>query len=269
MENVVGQEKLVKALESYTIQTAPRTMLFLGEHGCGKHWIAASFAEHLDIDAEFIDKQVTTEKLVEYYQYPLQRLYVIDLTEIDPKQQNKFLKFIEEPSSNMYIILIAESEIGILPTILNRCKKFIFEKYTIDQLKEFGWMSKCSDELMYSICSTPGQIIDINMDTLEDAYNLCETIVTKAPKAKYSNIIKISTKINCGNDFKKIDFDIFFRVLIYVAFTNYKETGNGFSFDLYKYLIERQAKRLNKSIAKESYLLSFLDNLWEIAQRWN
>ena len=36
MNAVIGQEKLVKALEGYTLETAPKTILFLGQSGCGK-----------------------------------------------------------------------------------------------------------------------------------------------------------------------------------------------------------------------------------------
>ena len=139
MNAVIGQEKLVKILDGYTLHTVPKTMLFLGPSGCGKSWIAARFAESLKLPVVNIDSTITPEKLIEYYQSPIEKMYIIDLKGIDEKQQNKFLKFIEEPSATMYIILTAESEIGILPTILNRCMKYHFEEYTVDQLKQFDW----------------------------------------------------------------------------------------------------------------------------------
>ena len=48
MNAVIGQEKLVKALEGYTLETAPKTILFLGQSGCGKSWIANAFAKQLE-----------------------------------------------------------------------------------------------------------------------------------------------------------------------------------------------------------------------------
>ena len=65
-----------------------------------------------------------------------QSIYLIDLNDFTEKQQNQFLKLIEEPSVNVYIALIAESEIGILDTILNRCIKYRLEPYTKAQLQE-------------------------------------------------------------------------------------------------------------------------------------
>lgn len=266
MDAVIGQEKLVKTLESYTLQTLPKAMFFLGPSGCGKGWIAARLAESLDLDRENIDADTPTEKLMEYYQCPIPKMYIINLKDIDEKHQNRFLKFIEEPSSNMFVVVTAESEIGVLPTILNRCKKFRFEKYTKEQLQELSWMLKTDDELIYELCPTPGQLLEINAESLKPAYDLCETIVTKAKAATFPNIIKISTKINCKDNYDKIDFELFFKMLSYVAFKHYKENNDEFAFKLYLYLVEQQSKRINKSIAKESYLLSFLSNLWEMSR---
>ena len=265
MNGVVGQEKLVKTLEGYTIQTMPKAMLFLGPAGCGKGWIAARFAEFLGLDRETVPADATPELLMEYFQCPIPKIYILSLKDIDEKHQNKFLKFIEEPSSNMFIVVTSESEIGVLPTILNRCKKFRFEKYTKEQLQELSWMIRTEDELIYDLCPTPGQLLEINAESLQPAYDLCETIVTKAKMATFPNTIKISTKINCKDNYDKIDFELFFKMLSYVSFKYYKEHNDEFAYKLYLYVIEQQAKRINKSIAKESYLLSFLSNLWELA----
>ena len=98
MNAVIGQEKLVKALEGYTLETAPKTILFLGQSGCGKSWIANAFAKQLDLEVVVVQPDSTAEKLIEYYQCPINKMYLIDLKDIVEKDQNKFLKFIEEPS---------------------------------------------------------------------------------------------------------------------------------------------------------------------------
>ena len=159
MNAVIGQEKLVKALEGYTLETAPKTILFLGQSGCGKSWIANAFAKQLDLEVVVVQPDSTAEKLIEYYQCPINKMYLIDLKDIVEKDQNKFLKFIEEPSKTMNIILMAESTVGILPTILNRCVKYVFEPYTPEQLKQFDWAVNCSEEVAYEICKTPGQLL--------------------------------------------------------------------------------------------------------------
>ena len=261
MNAVIGQEKLVKALEGYTLETAPKTILFLGQSGCGKSWIANAFAKQLDLEVVVVQPDSTAEKLIEYYQCPINKMYLIDLKDIVEKDQNKFLKFIEEPSKTMNIILMAESTVGILPTILNRCVKYVFEPYTPEQLKQFDWAVNCSEEIAYEICKTPGQLLELSADNLDQALGLCRAIVSSVDKANYANTLSIVTKINLKDDAKKIDFKLFFDLMTYAAFDDYKKNNNELSFKIYLYTIRQQAKALNINVAKEAFLLNYLDNI--------
>ena len=266
MNAVIGQEKLVKALEGYTLETAPKTILFLGQSGCGKSWIANAFAKQLDLEVVVVQPDSTAEKLIEYYQCPINKMYLIDLKDTVEKDQNKFLKFIEEPSKTMNIILMAESTVGILPTILNRCVKYVFEPYTPEQLKQFDWAVNCSEEIAYEICKTPGQLLELSADNLDQALSLCRAIVSSVDKANYANTLSIVTKINLKDDAKKIDFKLFFDLMTYVAFDDYKKNNNELSFKIYLYTIRQQAKALNINVAKEAFLLNYLDNIWRLAR---
>ena len=266
MNAVIGQEKLVKALEGYTLETAPKTILFLGQSGCGKSWIANAFAKQLDLEVVVVQPDSTAEKLIEYYQCPINKMYLIDLKDIVEKDQNKFLKFIEEPSMYMNIILMAESTVGILPTILNRCVKYVFEPYTPEQLKQFDWAVNCSEEIAYEICKTPGQLLELSADNLDQALGLCRAIISSVNKANYANTLSIITKINLKDDAKKIDFKLFFDLMTYVAFDDYKKNNNELSFKIYLYTIRQQAKALNINVAKEAFLLNYLDNIWRLAR---
>lgn len=265
MRPVIGQEKLLKILDSYTLQNVPRTILFLGQEGCGKSWLSAYLAERLDLDQVKISSDITAEKLTEYYQCPIAKMYTINLKDFDEKQQNKILKFIEEPSSNMYVILRAESEVGILPTILNRCVKHTFEEYTPEQLQEFAWAIKCADTRIYEICKTPGQLNSLPEDNLDSIFTLCETIVKALPSANYANTLGLLTKINLKDEASKIDFNLFFQVLKYVAFDTYVKTNNELSLKIYRYTVDRLAAAFSKSISKESFMLNYLDGLWRLA----
>ena len=266
MNAVIGQEKLVKALEGYTLETAPKTILFLGQSGCGKSWIANAFAKQLDLEVVVVQPDSTAEKLIEYYQCPINKMYLIDLKDIVEKDQNKFLKFIEEPSKTMNIILMAESTVGILPTILNRCVKYVFEPYTPEQLKQFDWAVNCSEEIAYEICKTPGQLLELSADNLDQALGLCRAIISSVNKANYANTLSIITKINLKDDAKKIDFKLFFDLMTYAAFDDYKKNNNELSFKIYLYTIRQQAKALNINVAKEAFLLNYLDNIWRLAR---
>ena len=37
--NFIGQRKLLEKLNKYTRETLPKTLLFLGDEGCGKHTV--------------------------------------------------------------------------------------------------------------------------------------------------------------------------------------------------------------------------------------
>lgn len=267
MEAVIGQEKLQAILDGYTLRNVPKTMLFLGQDGCGKRWVSTRFAKQLGLDAVEVDPAITADMLLEYSACPIPKMYLINLKEFDERQQNKILKFIEEPSSNTYIILRAESEVGVLPTILNRCVKYAFEDYTPEQLKEFAWAVKCDDDRLYSVCKTPGQLNNLPEDNLNGAFALCDTIVKALPVANYANTISLVTHVNVKDDASKIDFGLFFEVLAYVAFEDYKKNGRELSFEIYRHTVRRRAAAFNKPIAKESFMLSFLDELWRLAHQ--
>ena len=278
MNAVIGQEKLVKALESYTLETVPKTMLFLGQSGCGKSWIANAFAKHLELDTVQLDIGDTTkypmeefkDKLIDFYQCPVRKLYLFNLKGASEIRQTVLLKLIEEPSMYMNIILMAESTVGILPTILNRCIKYVFEPYTPEQLKQFDWAVNCSEEIAYEICKTPGQLLELSADNLDQALGLCRAIISSVDKANYANTLSIITKINLKDDAKKIDFKLFFDLMTYAAFDDYKKNNNELSFKIYLYTIRQQAKALNinvaKEAAKEAFLLNYLDNIWRLAR---
>ena len=147
------KKKILNKLKSYTITTLPKNLLFLGPCGSGKHTIAREVAKYYSVDIiELSAANFEDEKLIEYQQDPLDKLYVIDLDTFLLTQQNKFLKFIEEPGLHVFTVLTASSENSVLPTILNRCIKYRLEDYTIDQLKQ---IRNFKDEKIYQICKTP------------------------------------------------------------------------------------------------------------------
>ena len=167
----------------------------------------------------------------------------------------------------MRVILTAESEVGILPTILNRCIKYIFEDYSIEQLKQLNWILTEENELIYKICKTPGQLLTLaSVDNLDQIQLTCEYLVKNIVGMPYLACINLSYKINYKDEFKKFDFDLFFRILIQTAYEDYIINRNEIAFELYKYLINRkQLLVVNKTLAKEAFMLTTLDELWRVA----
>ena len=251
---LIGQQHILDALERYTLETLPKTLLFIGDTGSEKHLLAQKLAERFNLDVVNISEKVTQDELISYQQDPITKFYVISLNNFTEKQQNQFLKFIEEPSSTVYVILLARTTVGILPTILNRCIKFYCSQYTKKQLQEVAsFLVRNPNDLVYEICKTP----------VLELYNLCQTVLTKINVAGYANTIKIATEVNCKEDYDKYDYNQFFAMMEYVSFNDYIKTQNEASYKIYRITNSFRQKLLTLPLAKEALLLNYLTNLWE------
>lgn len=261
---MVGQTKLLEKLNSFDINTLPKTIMLIGPKGSGKKTIAMDIARRLELEFIKIDDQVSNEVLSSYQQSPVKTLYLIDLINFTEKQQNQFLKFIEEPSKNAYIILTTESEIGVLPTVLNRCTKYHMEQYTIDELKSLNWFTKSLDETAFKVCKTPGQLLDIDAKMINDLNELCKRIINSIKKANYANTLSIAAKINYGEEYNKFDFDMFFNMLELVAFEDYRDNNNELSFIIYTFTNKFKQDLIGKNLVKETFMLNYLTQLWAL-----
>ena len=261
----IGQEKLLSTVNKYTAKTLPKTLMLIGEKGCGKRTVAKMIADNIGLEVVDVKGDISPEEINDLTQRAISTLYIINLADFNEKQQNRFLKFIEEPSMYSYVVLLTESEIGVLPTILNRCVKLRFEQYTVEQLKEINWMHEES-EMLFAVCNTPGKLLEINSKTLPDLYKLCDTIVHKIDIAPWANTLKISLKINYKEDYDKFDFDTFFDMLEYVAEKTYKEEKTDLSYKVYYTTNRAKASMINKSLVKENFMISFLTQLWKVTR---
>ena len=256
---MIGQEKILNKLKSYTITTLPKNLLFLGPYGSGKHTIAREVAKYYGVDIiELSAANFEDEKLIEYQQDPLDKFYVIDLDTFLLTQQNKFLKFVEEPGLHVFTVLTASSENSVLPTILNRCIKYRLEDYTIDQLKQ---IRNFNDEKIYQICKTPLQLIKANEVQIAQLASMCSNIINNISNVDISQVLRISNNINYAEDYNKFDFDLFFSTLQYTAYNDFIATKNLNSYKIYIFTAQYLQKLLYKNISKESFLLGYLSEL--------
>jgi DNA polymerase III delta prime subunit len=265
MKEIIGQTKLVNKLLGYSFNSMPKTILLVGSRGAGKRFITQKFAEYLGVEFIKLDSQTTADHLIEYMQKVLPTIYTLNLTELPEKQQHKYLKFIEEPSSNMRIILTAESEVGVLPTILNRCIKYNLEDYTKDQLKQLNWAIQVDNPLIYDICKTPGQLLELStVENLSDLKNICLKLLVNITNLDYTTVLSYNCKLNYKDNFNKIDPDIFLNVLIKTVYDLYLAENKDQYFKIYCYLIKRKQQLINKTLSKESFILNILDELWRL-----
>lgn len=264
MQNIVGQTKLLSIINSYNIQTLPKTQLFIGPVGCGKHTIAKYLASKFDFDLVEITNDITTADLDSYMYKTINTFYLIDLNKFSEKQQNQFLKFIEEPSKSVYIILITNSEVSVLNTVLNRCIKYHFEPYTKEQLEQIT--ATTINDIAFKIFQTPGKLLNLTEESFKALFELAEKVVLKIATVSYANALTISTKINYKDLYNKIDFNLFFDVVEYIAFEDFKNNNNKQSLKIFNITNKFKQYSVKQSFIKETLMLNYLTALWEACQ---
>ena len=159
---VIGNQKTVKLLERIVASGhLANAYLFLGPVGVGKLELASSFAKKIVHNTESIDsnlivvapeieeKNGVTKKrdikieAVRELQHQLSltstggnyKAVIIDEAErMNVTAQNALLKTLEEPNARVVLILMAQNERKLLPTIISRCQKIRLGLVTDDAI---------------------------------------------------------------------------------------------------------------------------------------
>lgn len=264
---MVGQKKLLERINSYNIDTFPRSIIIVGERGSGKHTLVNYIHENLvKFTLYDITENVSNKYIDEIYRNPNPGLYLIDLSKMTEKQQNVLLKFVEEPLNNSFIILLAESKNLVLNTIINRCITFEMEAYSREELSQFLTTEEDKD-LILNVLRTPGKILTTNIVNMKELFKLCDTIITKIHLASYQNVLTIANKVNFKDDYDKYDIDIFFDTLLYSMFKLYLDTGDIITYKMYKLTGEQRKTMLDKRINKEQFFENYLTKIWKFARK--
>lgn len=267
---MIGQESLITQLTAKTPQTFPKAMLLIGERGSGRHTLMSKVARKLNFVVKEISKNITTEELIEYQYNPIKTLYIINIEDFIEKQQNQFLKFLEDPAESAHVCIIATAEAGVLPTIINRCQQYYMKPYTLEELKAITGTDHL--ELAYKVCNTPGKLLSVDISTLVDMYNDCKYLVTGLKNKPFANTLLAANRINYKENYDKYDYYTFFDVLEYVALNALLTASKSQNWQglLNMYLIVSEYKKnLSFRMAhKENYICSLLSDLWKEAQTW-
>ena len=265
MTNIIGQSKLVSKIDTYyNMKSLPKTLMFIGPSGCGKHTFAKYITEKFELDYVEINEDITAQDLDGYLYSTINTLYVIDLNKFTEKQQNQFLKFIEEPSKSVYVLLIAASEAGILNTILNRCIKHTFEPYTKEQIEQIT--NSTVNNLAYKIFKTPGKLLNVTDASLQSLLDAGNKVVKQLARASYGDALVVSAKINYKDLYNKLDFDLFLDTVEYLALEDYKNSAAENSFTVFKVTNQFKQYATQQRLIKETLMLNYLTTLWEALQ---
>ena len=259
---VIGQELICDKIYKSNLDTFPRTLMLIGEHGGGKHLIISEIAHQLNLEVRDISEELSIDLIDEIYQRTDPYLYIINLDILLIKQQNMILKLIEEPLKNSYMVLITEAGSNVLPTIFNRCQKWELSPYSKEYLATFT-----DNQLILKLANTPGQILEFLNSDLDELFELADKITTKIGVANLPNVLTISSKITTKDEKGKVPAKLLIKALVVnfrdACFNN--ATVN--YIDAYKRTQKLAADSKIKNIDLKYLLERYLVDIREIMRR--
>lgn len=260
---MVGQEELVSKIKSYSIANLPQAILLLGEEGCGKHTLANEMANYFGLELIDLTDDINLNNLTAIRMRAVSAFYLINVSNITEKEQNMILKFVEEPSPYVYIILVSNSSHDIIDTLYNRCNIFQFSKYTREDLMKFvDGVSNNIDEML-ELCSTPGQLKLITK-YYDELMLLCSKFNTKLKNASFSNLLlAVVDRINYKDEYDKFDFYLFIKALKYSIAKEFSETLDEELFMLYNIINEYSTRLVDTRLNKQIFMENLMTTLWK------
>lgn len=208
---MIGQKRLINHISSYSVDTFPKSVLIVGDEGCGKHTLVSEvIAPLLKLNVVDITKNVDFDFITDIAIRSEMNIYLINLDELTSIKQNVILKLLEEPPENAFLVLLTSASSKVLPTVLNRCQIFTFDDYTDEELLNF-----CNDPAVIRSVRSPGKLISIQNVDINYVENLCEKLFTMNKKASLANLLSVASKIDwLKKDGSLISVDIFIDVLV-------------------------------------------------------
>ena len=127
---------------------------------------------------------------------------------------NSLLKFIEEPQSSSYMILLTSDENKVLPTIKSRTQIFRFPKnepLLIEQAEKAGVL-KTQAEILVELAKTPKHLDELMQDKkILDVIQTCERFVTVLFKEKMLAYLETGRLVQVA--LEKSDQELVFQLL--------------------------------------------------------
>lgn len=127
---------------------------------------------------------------------------------------NSLLKFIEEPQSSSYMILLTSDENKVLPTIKSRTQIFRFPKnksLLIEQTEKAGVL-KTQAEILAELAKTPKHLDELMQDKkILDVIQTCERFVTVLFKEKMLAYLETGRLVQVA--LEKSDQELVFQLL--------------------------------------------------------
>lgn len=220
---IIGQDKLLDKINTYTLDSLPKSILLIGLKGSGRHSIVKYMSDRFQLPIQDITENIDIDEI---YQRPEPYFYIVDLSKLDMKKQNILLKTVEEPLNNSFIILLVESKNAVLSTLLSRCIIFQLEHYNCFQLINFVPDEISDKETLMEIAKTPGRCLEWGNLPIGEMKKYAETIIEKVPSTTFSNVLNILNKIKFKDSDKGYDVYAFSALLQYLVVAKLKDSSS-------------------------------------------
>ena len=255
--NIIGQESILRFIDSHNLSNLPRTIMLEGPFGSGRHLLSKYLAEKNNLELIDISDNLNYE-YIEFITLKVEPcLYIIDCNKITVKNENAILKFLEEPPKNSFIVLITENKHAQLDTIRNRCYTLTLQPYNEAQLKTF--LNPSIPESALMICNTPGEILGLQEVSIEDLFALCNKIFDRIHDASFANTLTLTNNLALKDEKDKYNVMLFMRALILVA-TQRVIRGAAYCYSDYAitqdYFNRFNVKNVDKKYLFENYLIT-------------
>jgi hypothetical protein len=102
--------------------------------------------------------------------------------------------------------------------------------------------------------------------SFSEVMGLATTVVHNINKITYLNALAVSTKINYKDLYNKIDFDLFFDAVEYLALEDYKNNKTEQSLTVFKITNQFKQYATQQNLIKEILMINYLTTLWEAVQ---
>lgn len=255
---IVGQDKLLRWIDSLTLDTFPKTLLLEGGWGSGKHTVVKYICDKFNLVSVDMTDKLDFNSINECYLRTTPYMYVIDSSKISIREQNGILKFLEEPLKNAYIIVLAENKYNLLPTILNRCILMSLQPYTKEDLKRI--VPDVVNDLALKISDTPGELIKLSGIDLEKEWCYIERVLDSIGKANFNNAFNICSHIGFNGEQDLISPELFIKLLRYILLVGIENKKNYFyALDL---IIQLDKDIKIPNINKKYLFEHFIIHLW-------
>jgi len=254
-DEIKGQEKAIRIIKNFILKNRfPHSLLFYGPEGVGKFLTAKSIAKYFNCSNEnpdlkgndncdncrkiengifpdvfFIEpekKEIKISQIREIiykaFLKPIQSKYkffiINDADTMNQYSENSFLKTLEEPPENNYIILITHNINSMLETIISRCWTIEFNRISPEIIKQIIIEKK--PEISEETAET---ISIISNGSLNKAFKLAESEILNKILETINNTINFFNK-------KNFDFENFKNVVSLFSEIEQEEVSYIFEF---------------------------------------